>query len=264
MTNTAMTATAEVSTAVKKCETVSVPVADYSTKPCAECGRNFTALRAVLLCGAACERDRAARLEREAAAKFETTAALITVLVIADKLRMNAADGRRRCLNPLCDKNLTGRKNRKCCNAKCRLAFSRHSATGQLKIAEDKKAKLGRKRSDAAANLRPSSTSPYHATVVSRDSASSIGAFAKTETHYTTTEVSGDIKVAVRSSSFHSYSTPLPSGVLPPVFRTPKESIETIPLAPFYESSARRAKEEAKLAKWPCPLNPYPMTECIP
>jgi hypothetical protein len=56
MTNTAMTA-AEVCTAVKTCETVhAVPVADYDNKPCAECGRKFTALRAVLFCAPSCEK----------------------------------------------------------------------------------------------------------------------------------------------------------------------------------------------------------------
>lgn len=264
MTNTAMTA-AEVCTAVNNCETVhAVPVADYNNKPCAECGRKFTALREKLLCSPHCEEESAARLEREAAAKEEAVAAFTAVLTIADKFRMNAADGLRRCLNPFCDKTVTGRKNRKCCDANCRLLFFRYSAKHQLEIAEDKEAKRARKASPAAAKLRPAQTLPVHSAAVRYSFVTNAknGSTASREIDI----VTGQEKIAAKKPPNYgckssladkdicsgggkilaSYGAEYPSGVLPPKFRAPKESVQTIPLYTFYTHPARIQKEEEK------------------
>jgi hypothetical protein len=201
---------------------------------------------------------------REAAAKEEAVAAFTAVLTIADKFRMNAADGLRRCLNPFCDKTVTGRKNRKCCDANCRLLFFRYSAKHQLEIAEDKEAKRARKASPAAAMLRPSQAIPFHSAAVRysllKDVKQPKTGYREADAVQTTKKniITGEEIPVGRygggntgggSKIVVSYSAPLPSGVLPPKYRAPKESIQTISLVPFYMNTIRREKEEAKQAR---------------
>src|ERR1019366_3806609 len=136
------------------------PVADYYSH-CPECGKKISINRSVASACPSCVKDSRRREVSAAVAEEKAETAVRATQKIKDRILLNATDGVRRCLNPFCDRIVTGRRNKKCCDAACANRFGRYKETSQIKVAEDKEAKLIRKSSDEAADLRPSQAIEY-------------------------------------------------------------------------------------------------------